>query len=255
MEFWETPGAAAFLRATRSCQGARCESCPWIHSCQPILDVTSDTGFHTALDFYDTEEPAKLETDAAVEREEAAEVRIPEKLFPEWELPPGNRLHGAASNVSRRDDTEKEDAAETASEEVREPDFFLPAENLASSIPYSPPCKLNFAPPASCIPSAQGSQSDNPNCVSSTPNCLPCEPDCEAELCDILRSIARAENSLTALLDEEGAKLQKAIATACTVAELLQINDSVHTTLARAAALEHTLYLKLETVLHARNTP
>ena len=74
-----------------------------------------------------------------------------------------------------------------------------------------------------------------------------CKPDVPPEdKCSVIESVAKMETALSHILNAEGEKLQKAVAIADSVGELLEMNQSIHKTLILASQLEHILYAKLE---------
>ncbi len=81
----------------------------------------------------------------------------------------------------------------------------------------------------------------------SPPLCFPVQP-CDGGI-EILHSIALQETALAHILNAEGEKIQKAVACACSVEELLCVNKSVQDTIHKVTALEQTLALKLTSVL------
>ena len=79
---------------------------------------------------------------------------------------------------------------------------------------------------------------------------MPCNPItmCQA-VTNLIESIALEETALSHILDAEGEKLQKAIAMDCiSVAELLEVNESVVNMVSAVSALEGALKDKLEFV-------
>lgn len=70
---------------------------------------------------------------------------------------------------------------------------------------------------------------------------------CHKKPCmDILESIALVEASIAHILNAEGEKLQKVLASTDDVEKILEVNHSVNRTMEKAAHLEHLLYNKLE---------
>lgn len=70
---------------------------------------------------------------------------------------------------------------------------------------------------------------------------------------DLLESFALVETALADILKTEKERLQKAVQNTDNFCNLLEINQSVQTTLAQAVLLEHTLSSRLEAVcLHSR---
>ncbi len=79
---------------------------------------------------------------------------------------------------------------------------------------------------------------------------MPCNPItmCQA-VTNLIESIALEETALSHILNAEGEKLQKAIAMDCiSVAELLEVNESVVNMVSAVSALEGALKDKLEFV-------
>ena len=88
-----------------------------------------------------------------------------------------------------------------------------------------------------------------------TDNCLKaicgkkCKPDKHCDDANVIKSIAKMETALSHILNVEGEKLQKAVAVADTVEELLEMNKSIHKTLSLASQLENILLMKLQTAM------
>lgn len=81
--------------------------------------------------------------------------------------------------------------------------------------------------------------------------CHPCDPCVPCNHCapyEIMHSIALQEAGIAHILNAEGEKLQKAVASDCSIQELLCINESVKRTITQITQLEGQLYSKLETV-------
>lgn len=76
------------------------------------------------------------------------------------------------------------------------------------------------------------------------PHPEPCQNACEA----VLESIALMEAAIAHILNAEGEKIQKAVATTEDVGKLLAVNKSVSETLSKAIFLEQILYCKLESL-------
>lgn len=74
-----------------------------------------------------------------------------------------------------------------------------------------------------------------------------CEPDCEKPCGanDIIESVALIETALSHILNAEGEKLQKVLATSDDVCEILTTNKSIRETISGITHLEHVLYDKL----------
>ncbi len=76
----------------------------------------------------------------------------------------------------------------------------------------------------------------------------PCPKPCHDACNDVLESIALIEAALAHILNAEGEKIQKAVATADDTCQLLAVNDSVNKTLSKAVFLEQLLCCKLESL-------
>ncbi|MEF9922157.1 MAG: hypothetical protein RSC95_05725 [Anaerovoracaceae bacterium] len=79
-----------------------------------------------------------------------------------------------------------------------------------------------------------------------------CGDDChdDKESCtDIIESIALVETALSHILNAEGEKLQKVLATTDDIEKILCVNREVNRTIINATHLEHTLYDKLSMAL------
>ncbi|MEG2857736.1 MAG: hypothetical protein RR994_03865, partial [Clostridia bacterium] len=78
-------------------------------------------------------------------------------------------------------------------------------------------------------------------------DCSPGERGCNPKkaCCDVLESIALVETALSHILNAEGEKLQKVIASTDDVCKMLEANDSVRRTIEKAAHLECILYDKM----------
>lgn len=74
-------------------------------------------------------------------------------------------------------------------------------------------------------------------CCCGRSSCDPCN--------DIMESIALMETSLSHILNAEGEKLQKVIASTDDIDKILCVNREVNKTIVNATHLEHTLYAKL----------
>ena len=66
--------------------------------------------------------------------------------------------------------------------------------------------------------------------------------------CDLIESIALVETALSHILNAEGEKMQKAVETAGSVCQLLEIDRSVNRTILNVTQLEQILYAKLSTL-------
>ncbi|MEG2204329.1 MAG: hypothetical protein RRY21_04120, partial [Oscillospiraceae bacterium] len=75
-------------------------------------------------------------------------------------------------------------------------------------------------------------------------NAPPHHPGCDAK-CDVMQSIALVETALSHILNAEGEKLQKVLATTDDLDRILCVNREVTQTIVHATNLEHTLYAKL----------
>lgn len=71
------------------------------------------------------------------------------------------------------------------------------------------------------------------------------ETRCQA-ITDIIESVALEQTALSHILNAEGEKIQKVVATATTEAELLAVNKSVQTMVNSITRLEMILQAKLE---------
>ncbi|MEG1501391.1 MAG: hypothetical protein RR396_05480, partial [Clostridiales bacterium] len=79
-----------------------------------------------------------------------------------------------------------------------------------------------------------------------------CQPSCNDEAChkkdacaDMLESIALVEAALSHILNAEGEKLQKVLATTDDLDKILCVNKEINQTIVHATHLEHALYDKL----------
>lgn len=77
--------------------------------------------------------------------------------------------------------------------------------------------------------------------------CRPCPPACSA-CTDVLESIALMEAALSHILNAEGEKLQKVIASTDDVCKITAVNESVNKTMNKAIFLEQLLCCKLESL-------
>lgn len=76
--------------------------------------------------------------------------------------------------------------------------------------------------------------------------CCVCRPCNDYDPCkDILESIALIETSLSHILNAEGEKIQKVLATTDDIDKIMCVNREVNRTIVNATHLEHTLYAKL----------
>lgn len=112
-----------------------------------------------------------------------------------------------------------------------------------------PPCPPSCPPPCppSCLPSCP--PSCPPPCPPSCPPPCPpsCPPPCTA---DVITSVALTETALAHILNAEGEKIQKALASTDNIDDLLAINHSINQTLINVTHLEHVLFAKLDSTLH-----
>lgn len=76
-----------------------------------------------------------------------------------------------------------------------------------------------------------------------------CDYSCEGELCEIIHSIALAEVGISHILNAEGEKIQKAVASSSNIKELLEVNESVKNTITHIIQLENQLTIKLDTAM------
>lgn len=77
-------------------------------------------------------------------------------------------------------------------------------------------------------------------CCCHTPPCPDCDP-CK----DIMESIALIETAMSHILNAEGEKIQKVLATTDDIHKIMCVNREVNKTIVNATHLEHTLYAKL----------
>lgn len=80
------------------------------------------------------------------------------------------------------------------------------------------------------------------DCHSGGPH-RPC--DSRESCCEVLESVALVETSIAHILNAEGEKLQKAIASTSDVCKLLEVNESVRKTIEKATHMEGILYDKM----------
>lgn len=78
--------------------------------------------------------------------------------------------------------------------------------------------------------------------------CRRCPPSCGDACEDVLESIALMEAALAHILNAEGEKIQKAVASTDDTCKLLAVNESVNKTLSKAIFLEQLLCCKLESL-------
>lgn len=98
------------------------------------------------------------------------------------------------------------------------------------------PCEINFCP-------CQCNDGICQKCCEE----IPCEP---GDACtDVIESIALVEAALSHILNAEGEKLQKVLATTSDVNKILCVNKEINKTIISATHLEHALYAKLSAVL------
>lgn len=75
--------------------------------------------------------------------------------------------------------------------------------------------------------------------------CCCCDPSCSDPQKDIMESIALIEAALSHILNAEGEKIQKALATTDDLDKIMCVNREVNKTIVNVTHLEHTLYDKL----------
>lgn len=80
----------------------------------------------------------------------------------------------------------------------------------------------------------------------SMPVIVPSTVTREQAISDIIESIALQETGLSHIINAEGEKIQKVVATATTTGEMLAVNQSVAATLNAVTRLEMVLHSKLE---------
>ncbi|NLD19001.1 MAG: hypothetical protein GX663_01960 [Clostridiales bacterium] len=98
------------------------------------------------------------------------------------------------------------------------------------------PCEINFCP-CQC----------NDGICQKCCEVIPCEP---GDACtDVIESIALVEAALSHILNAEGEKLQKVLATTSDINEILCVNKEINKTIINATHLEHALYAKLSAAL------
>lgn len=71
---------------------------------------------------------------------------------------------------------------------------------------------------------------------------------CEKGVSEVIHSIALEEAGIAHILNAEGEKLQKAVASDLSIEELLMVNESVRKTITQITLLEGQLYSKLESL-------
>lgn len=108
--------------------------------------------------------------------------------------------------------------------------------------PCRPPCEPDYEP---CMDSC--CKPYGPFCPE--PCCPPCDKHrhghCEAELCDIIQSVALVETALSHILNAEGEKIQKILEVSNDPCEIMQVNKSVNATIANVTHLEYMLFEKM----------
>lgn len=83
--------------------------------------------------------------------------------------------------------------------------------------------------------------------------CCDKEPCPDQDPCkDIMKSIALMEAALSHILNAEGEKIQKVLATTDDIDKILCVNKEVNKTIVNATHLEHTLYAKLSALSECR---
>lgn len=80
----------------------------------------------------------------------------------------------------------------------------------------------------------------------SMPVIVPSTVTREQAISDIIESIALQETGLSHIINAEGEKIQKVVATATSTAEMLAVNQSVAATINAVTRLEMVLHSKLE---------
>lgn len=80
----------------------------------------------------------------------------------------------------------------------------------------------------------------------SMPVITPSETTREQAITDIIESVALQETGLSHIINAEGEKIQKVVATATTTEELLEVNSSVKSMLDSISQLEMLLQSKLQ---------
>lgn len=88
---------------------------------------------------------------------------------------------------------------------------------------------------------------DNPCCKKF--ECVPKCHHCNDPVACVLESIALEQTALSHILNAEGEKIQKAIASDAKICDLLEVNKSVTDTIFNATILEHILQEKISKVL------
>lgn len=86
------------------------------------------------------------------------------------------------------------------------------------------------------------------SCGGHEPSPHPGQLTCEGGKNEIIHSIALEEAGIAHILNAEGEKLQKAVASDTTIEELLLVNESVRKTITQITLLEGQLYSKLESL-------
>lgn len=95
------------------------------------------------------------------------------------------------------------------------------------------------------------------NCGSCPPN--PCPPNpCPPNpngggSYEVMHSIALEEAGIAHILNAEGEKIQKAVATSDNIEQLICVNESVKRTLTQVTLLEGMLYSKLEAIVYSED--
>lgn len=90
------------------------------------------------------------------------------------------------------------------------------------------------------------------NCNNKHEDANNCNSHCKRCCCNanyqLIQSIALEEAGIAHILNAEGEKIQKAVASTCDIDELLCVNESVKETIIHITQLETQLYLKLEAI-------
>lgn len=82
----------------------------------------------------------------------------------------------------------------------------------------------------------------------SMPVIVPSEVTREQAITDIIESVALEQTGLSHIINAEGEKIQKVVASATTTEELIAVNESVESTINAITKLEMILQAKLKLV-------
>ncbi|MEG2310890.1 MAG: hypothetical protein RSB76_02765 [Clostridia bacterium] len=95
-------------------------------------------------------------------------------------------------------------------------------------------------------------------CMQHECECCNCQSECECcphkphynkeNIYDLIESIALEEAGISHVLNAEGEKIQKVIASNCDICTILKVNESVSKTISNITILEQILLSKLETI-------